>query len=253
MIDQVMNYFRDAFEGRFSKAERKVFVTTKDELNEANGQSNTLLVFTHYVQFTNLENEFQDYTYPQYNIVFTAVVNLNGQMKMYVNTLHKFRAPGTFKPGLLFSDLRTGIRNVTTLFETDGFVDMLDRQPVPFGKETVDLKRFASKALIESVDVDDNMIKVAFKRVVNAKNVKEVSHKVFADIRGLLELKMKTQIKYRIVSLGGNKFGMEFVLILPKDIDSAKFLTIQKMEALKMRFNFDDEDLKKIVQIVNKG
>lgn len=249
MVEGVMNYFHSGFDNKFDKAEEHVFVTVKTEKG-ADDKDYQVLVFNHYVQFTNLKNEHIEYTYPKYIVVFTAVVDAKGQMRMYVNTLHKFRAPGTFKYGHSFSDLKGGVSSLSGLFETDDFVDLLDRQPVPMADGKVNVKNFRSIEYIKDTKVENNTVFIQFNGKVTKENVQKVAIGVLADVRGLFSGYMKTQLRYKIVPPAK---GMEFILTLPTNVDTTKFITQEKQDLLKEHLGFDDKDMAQIIKLFNKG
>lgn len=254
LVVDITNYFKDGFDHKYSEATEQVFLTPGKPRKEGGAP---VLVFNHYVQFKNLVNEHMEYTYPIYIVVYTAVVDEEGSMSVYVNTLHKFRAPGTFKYGQPFKDLRSGVNSLGMLFEVDDFVDLLDRQPVPFKGEDIKGKmgKFASKEFIKDSDVEDNKILVTLNDKVTKKNIAEVAGKVWADVRGMLASFMKTNLRPKIVppTSGKGSYKLEFVLILPTDMDTKKFMTPQKLDRLKEELELDDGDVKKIIQLFNRG
>lgn len=248
MIETIMNHFKDNFVGSFSSADQQVFVTAEED--RASGDDK--LVFTHYVRFFDLRNESMEYTYPEYAVVFTGVIVPGGNdLQMYVNTLHKFRAPGSFKYGHAFKDAKSGVRELNALFETDDFVDMMDRHPVPLSNSDINISKLSSKDVIDDLSIENDLITVVFKKEVTKKTVNEAVKKVFGDLRNLIGSRTKAQIKYKPAQVDNQqRYFTVFSLILPKN---TKSLTVNDLHELQLKLGFDDEDRKRIVRLLNKG
>lgn len=249
LVKNVLNYFHESFKNKFKAAEEHIFVTPKT-ISGADGKEHQILVFNHYIAFADLVNEHMDYTYPQYIIVFTAMINDKGSMRMFVNTLHKFRAPGSFKPGSEFKDLKSGVNALSHLFEVDDFIDLLERQPMPISKDRMTPALFRAKDVIKNVDVKDNVIQVLFNSKVNRENIQDVAKQVLLDIRGMFEQNMKTNIRYQIIKPAK---GMQFILTKPSNYDSSKFMTPEQIDHIQNYLGLDDDEAAKFVQLFNKG
>jgi hypothetical protein len=250
-VEAAMNFFQSGLKNKFSAAEEHVFVNTA-RMTQPDGQEHTVFVFTHYVQFTNLHNDHTDYTYPTYVVVFTARVNEKGQMQMYVNTLHKFRPPGTFKVGHEFRNLRDAEKKLRHLFEIDDFVDLLDRQPVPVTKDELRLGNFVSKGFIKDVkiDVEDHSLQVLFNSKVTGKNFADVVSQTLLDLRGALSLRTTTTLRYKPAP---DRRSIDIILPIPSGADPKKFLTRDKVEHMKDTFGMDDQDIRNLMRAFHRG
>lgn len=249
LVEGISNYFHDGFQNKFTKAESHLFVTNQD-FKGTDGEKHPHLVFNHYLQFTNLQNDHLEYVFPTYIIAYTAVVNAAGGMRMYVTSQHKFRAPGTFKLGHEFKDMKSGVHALSAQFESDDFIDMLDRQPIPVTEDQIDLHKFASKEFIKDKKIANHTLTFMFNSKVNIKNVLQVAGKVGADVRALLSGKVKANLRTKIID---KTKGIEFIVTLPSNVNTQKFLTAEKIDRLKEDLDFDDRDIGKLMQLFNNG
>jgi len=250
MIQEVMNSFYSQLKDKFDAAEQYVYVTTKK--TDIPGSDGTILVFNHYIEFTGLRNDSQDFTYPKYFMVFSATINSKGLMRTFIQTLHKFKSPGTFKLGSQFNSVKQGISRLAGLLAADDFVDVLERSRVP--EDSLDVKHFAAREVIEDVKVtDDQVIKITLTKAVTDKNKDLVAKKVLEDIHRLLSGKTGGKIKYRAPKRNrADQYTLEFVVVLPPEADP-EALTPQQLDSLREDFGFDDDDLKAIRSIRQRG
>lgn len=248
IVIDVMNAFYGQMKNAFDKASQYAYVTTR--YDELDGPPS--LVFNHYVEFQGLRNDAQDYVYPQYFIIFTAIISPSGKMKLFVNTLHKFRAPGTFKPGYAFLTAQQGITKLAALLSTDEFIDLLERSPLPIEADDIDLTAFSAREVIDRVDIVENVLRVTFTAAVTEKNKKTVAEKVLVDIHRLLAGKTSSRIKYKLRRVSADRYQMEFVLVLPAERDESE-LSPDKLDRLREEFGFDDQDLLAIQSIMRRG
>jgi hypothetical protein len=237
---------------RLDKQYRNVKETTYLTLEEENQTGADFFVFHTYFRFQDLDNG-DGYIYPEYYIVFTAVIDPKMRMRMYVNTMHKFRPPGQFKYGHSFTDRKSGSRELEALLDVDELVDALEPQKVPVGDTGIDVGKFSAKQFITNVEVVDDVIRISFNRKVNKKNVKEVTIKVFQDIRGLMSTRSKSQVKYKIAQNSNNAFVAEFKLTLPPSEQMReKMLDATKIKILKEKFSFDDADIRNLMKMLHR-
>lgn len=92
--------------------------TSRTDYVYATAYAATGLEFNHYIQINSLYSPQVDYTYPEYYIVLTARVD-KGETKLYANTLHDFRAPGSFSVGSVVAhkDLEATLATLLTADE----------------------------------------------------------------------------------------------------------------------------------------
>lgn len=240
------------FINRLDKQYRNVKETSYLTLEEEDQTGADFFVFHTYFRFQDLDNG-DGYIYPEYYIVFTAVIDPKLRMRMYVNTLHKFRPPGQFKYGHSFTDLKSGKRELEALLDVDELIDALEPQKVPVGDTGIDLQKFGARQFISNVEVVNDIIKIQFNKKVTKKNVKEITIKVFQDIRGLMSTRSKSMVKYKITQSGNNTFNAEFKLTLPPSEQmTEKMLDATKIKILKEKFSFDDADIRNLMKMLHR-
>ncbi len=252
LLTKVMQNFYKQLKDKFSAAEQYVYVTQRSiDLPGATGEE---LVFNHYIEFSDLKNDAQDFVYGTYIIVFSATVNAKGQMKTYVQTLHKFRAPGTFKLGLQFTSEQSGTAKLAGLLAADNFVDLLERGKLPFTKDELDLTKFSSRAVIDNVDVDadTDTVTVVFTKAVDDSNLKTVTEKVISDLYRMLSGRTPNRLKYKTQKTRSGIYEAKFVLVVPAEADPSA-LTPQQLDRLSNEFGFDPQDIRALQSIRQRG
>lgn len=114
------------------------------------------LEFNHYIQIDGLHNPYVDYTYPEYYVVLTARTE-ESKTTLHVNTLHEFRAPGSFSVGdsCTPEQLETV---VTALLHADEFIAATDGAVLP--EIPLDVRQFNTP--VQNLAVQKNCVQGEF-------------------------------------------------------------------------------------------
>lgn len=247
-VDEIMAPVLLGLEGNFDSMTDTVLLTLQEEKNDI---GTTFYVFNRYYQFQNLDNG-DEFVYPEYVIVFTAVVTPALKMFMYVNVLHRFRPPGHFKFGLAFNDIRSGKHELESLLSADSMVDALEPQHMPY--DTMNKEKFAVRPHITDFSVlNDNLI-IKLHKVPN-NQLEELTKNLLNDVRAAIGRSIKGKsLKYRIEKTGTGKYTFKFKLALePSDQMREKGLNPQRVKILRTMFGADDEDIRNIEHVLLKG
>lgn len=218
-----------------------VYLTTTDD-----AKGKTTLVFSKYLALYGLKDD-TGFVYEDYYIVFTATVTPTAEMSMSVTTLTKWLIPGKFKVGHEFNSVKNLVNNVETLLDMENFSHILESVQVPVGKGDLKLTSTA----ISNVVVKGDVISISLKPT---KSLQAVVESVTTELLATLSTKTKMRVKYKVEKLAGGKAIIHYRLIAPEsDAAKQRLITSDKLQVLKDRLGFDDDDISAIVKFVNKG
>lgn len=115
------------------------------------------LEFNHYIHVSNLHNDYTDFTFPDYYVVVT--MRVEGESKsLHINTLHEFRAPGSFNIGQTVT-IDTLPSSLSALLDADEFLSDLDSPDLP----ELQLTPSMFKTPVQSVCLVGSSIEVGFE------------------------------------------------------------------------------------------
>lgn len=248
IVDDVMAPVLTALEGNYSQMQESILLTLQGDDSE-----DSYYVFNRYYLFADLDNG-DGFVYPEYVIVFTAVVSQVLVMNLYVNVLHRFRTPGHFKFGLSFADVKSGKHELDALLEADSMVDVLESQKMPSDKLQGIHEKFTAKQYIKDFRIDGDNIVIDLYKVTNA-NLDEVTKALLGDVRTALSFALKGKsLKYKREKSGQGKYTFTFKMTLqPSEQMREKGLNPQRIKILRDKFGADDNDIHSIEQVLMKG
>ena len=219
-----------------------IYLTTKDDAN-----GHTSLYFTKYLMLSNFRDD-TGYVYPEYYIVMTAVVSPAATMTMHITTLSKWLIPGKFKLGAAFTNAKTGMSKVETILELENFTDLLSKVPMPV--DSTHLKDLPKK-YVSKVEVQNDIITV-YLNAMPASQLDKAIADIYGALRAILLSKVKGVLRYRVDRHGKNKV-LHFSLNLPEgDEARKKMITVDKLRGLSDFLDFDDDDIRNVVRLINK-
>lgn len=246
-IKPVIEDLKTSLQGFYDKVSEKAYVTIVEN------EGKDVFYFSKYIKFNNLRND-NDFAYTEYYVIFTAIIDGQGFLQMYVNTLPKFEPPGKrLIPGHQFNDTKSAQQEVDSLLAIEHFLGVLDRLPFPID-EKPQLKKLGAKDFIKNIDFDpeSNTIHVDFNAKVNKKNLENVVLTIYKDLQGLLTPKTQGKLKHKTPYLQGKLYATDFILQRASGSTSPK-IDSNGIKMLKVRLGLDDDDISNIVRVLNKG
>ena len=218
----------------YSASKDYVYVTAKGDY---------ALCFNHYMQFDGLQNAHQDYTYPEYYVVLSAVVE--GQnVQLYANTLHKFRAPGAFNLGepLVSTNLNAALH---TLLAADEFID--NDQRMNLEQMSFEPKRF--KTPVVSLSVLDG--KVVAELRGNREQCVLKTRLLHKELTGAFSASLGGYVlKHKLVPKGKNRYQASYVAVPGM---AANGLDATAQAVLKNQLGLKPEQIAAVRRLLMKG
>lgn len=230
-------------------AERSYLTPQRDSDNRLN------FYFTRFFKIKDFTDDEGELTYPEYFVVLTCVVEPSHELSYYLNTLHKFRIPGTFNPGTKFTDYKSLVRVLNTYLEVDKFSGLLNTVSVPIEQKDLSIDKMPlSKKFIKSIkELDQQTLRVQLNSNVKI-STEELIKLLMLDMKALLSKTAKFDIKYKIKDSGANTY-IDFSFLLPQHESTRNTvsMTPDQHEMLKNTFNFDDKQIKLLNRVITKG
>lgn len=252
VVDPTVKVLLDRAEGKYKKpAEVKNYLFVKTDR-----AGNLFFVFQRYVILNNFASDDEAFTYPQYVVVFTAMVSNDKKMTMHVTTLHQARPPGTFKVGSSFVNEKTALQELDALLDMDKMVDLMSRATLP--KTGLDKTKFQnSKQYIQDIQVDPATrhvrIKLSKKVPQNPALRQRIIEKLFLDLRVALGYGAGQSIKYKQVHQADKSLVLDFVVVPNSSGRGRPSLTDRQRQLLETHFGFDEDDIHSLVRVMQRG
>lgn len=199
--------------------------------------------FNHYIQIDGLHNPYVEYTYPEYYVVLTARVE-NTQVTLHANTLHEFRAPGSFAVGeaLLPDQLETV---VTALLHADEFVAEADGATLP--NIPLDVRQFRTP--VQNLCVQNNCVQGEL--VCERPLAVQYSRALRAELQGAFGRHLPGYIfKCSLKRKGINRWTCSFVAVPTTD---QKGLDAHGERLLRDQLNFTPDQIGAVRRLLLKG
>jgi len=215
-----------------------VYLTTKDD-----DAGLTTLYFSKYLALFDLKDD-TGFVYDEYYIVFTGIVSPNAELNTYCTTLSKWIVPTKFKPGHEFTNVKNGIAAVEGMLDLENFTHLVSGVPSPLSRGEINL----DAKLVQNVTVKGDIIHVALKPT---KQLDAVVETVTKQLMAILSAKSDVRVKKRLERQSTN-YVIHYRLLVPEDKEHRhKYVTTDKLALLKDRLGFDDDDIAKIVRLLN--
>lgn len=199
--------------------------------------------FNHYIQIDGLHNPYVDYTYQEYYVVLTARVD-GDKTTLHANTLHEFRAPGSFSVGesLLPEQLETV---VTALLHADEFVADADGTALP--NIPLDVRQFRTP--VQNLCVQDKCVQGEF--LCEKTLAIQYSKALLAELQGAFGRHLPGYaFKCNLKRKGINRWCCSYVAV---PTTSQKGLDAYGERVLRDQLNFTPEQIGAVRKLLTKG
>lgn len=199
--------------------------------------------FNHYIQLDGLYNQFVGFTYPEYYLVLTARQTPT-TVELFVNTLHTFRAPGSFNIGQSFAgaDLETV---VTGLLHADEFVD--DDDGVTLPSLNLDAKLF--KTPVQNLCIQENCVtgEILGKREQAVAYSKTLMAELQATFGRCLP---GYTFKCKLTKRGIDRWQCAYMAV---PVPGANVLSPKDESMLRLQLNLSSDQIAAIRRLLTKG
>lgn len=209
----------------------------------ATSYGNNGFEFNHYIQIDGLHNPYVGFTYPEYYVVITARQTPAG-VTLHANTLHDFRAPGSFNIGdRLDADQLPTV--ITALLHADEFVDEQDGVELPNIPLDVRLFKTPVKNLcIQQNNITGELYGVRAEAIAYSKAL-------------LLELQAAFgrclpgySFKCKLTPRGKERWSCAYMAVA---VPGKNVLTAQGERVLRNQLNLNTEQITAIRRLLIKG
>lgn len=201
------------------------------------------IVFSVYVELEQLINS-AGYTFDEYFIVLTGVVNSKGDIAYYVNALPEFRVPGKYPLGRQIDNERDMERHVGMLLAHNDVATELDRVPLPFQNDDDKTKTFkAIKGVTDAKVVDDSLM-LEVPKTANKLADEKIAKETIALLNQVMRRKKDAAISWKSVVKGSKRY-LKFILYF-KPGTASKNLNVMKLNEIKDVFDLDEQQMQKL-------
>lgn len=238
----------DRATANLQKSLKKQYRSLKQYSYVTSGREPGSILFNHYVEFSDLVNGQQDYVYPEYYIVFSASIDVRNSMRMFVNSLHEFRAPGQFNIGQEFANEIECGQAVNTLMIADEFIDKFERPALLLKQSDVRVRKMLLKN-VQAVELLDNKLRVT-TGPTEKTDLETAIKSLCKDVTGLLlPHNVKGILKYKLSSAGQKRYNIDFVVVPTAKI----VLDANHEQLLRTRLGMNDDQIKGVRKLLDKG
>lgn len=220
----------------FEKNDHYLYVSVDDDGN---------IVFTDYILLVNAVNEDGQIA-PHLYISVQWIVG--GKVTVQVN--HEFETPTQLlrEGGESVGSVAEAVRAISHLLELEDFATSLGNVPLSalltIAPGDIDLKRFEFSNFIEKLKVDES--EITFVLRPEAKDLyKEICYQLFEEMKLLVRNSRKTRWR-----MDTSKKPNSVTFVLKKAAEHGE-IDIHDAEFMRQRFGISDNQLRKIVNIMN--
>lgn len=262
-LSKCLTFLSDVAEQHVPKEFKKYMQAVSDEVDThiaATDVKNMLyvsvfngsLVFTYYKLIEDAINEDGSITPSIYAVVQWVVGSRDQDSAVYVYLEHEFTIPNKLLKvgGHEVDSALEAVKKIGDLLRLEHFTSELGVIPLSlaFLKEPdlIDKTLFNEADLIKSMEVAPREITFQFKREVPSSDVQELAKQLYPQIAKLLRRSRTVRLDYRFDSRARTATYTSVGAAQAQDV------TLEDAEFLKDRFNLNDQQLNKVVQILNE-
>jgi hypothetical protein len=200
-----------------------------------------LFHFCYYIGIENLKDQ-SGYIYEVYYIVITAVITTQGVMKLYVNGLPDFAAPGKYPLGAEVDTNPNAKKRVDFLLSHNHFVTEHERLALPVTNERAQTSGIKNIRGVTGVDVVEDEFIVYVDNTITTANVQKVITEVMANLNTLVSARKRdTVFKYATVKRKGKK---AIVFILTPGIAKKQNMSQTQLTEVSELLGLSDKQVK---------
>lgn len=217
---------------------------------------NSTLVFSHYLHLQRLTDE-SGKEFPELFVVssfeLTGVTEKGAGLrpKIYLTTLNKFQAPGTFPLGKEVADIKTAVKILSALLDLDNFENSFNRIPI---NQMIDPKFvikeiFSIGNMVRELETDEDSLTFWFKKEVDSySKATNLAKQLSVELQVLTRTgNVKTPMEIKQEPRKG--FRVRFHFVRASDVP----ITFDDLRFLQNRWNVSQANIERILTILNKG
>ena len=201
------------------------------------------IVFSVYVELENLVNS-TGYTFDEYFIVLTGIVNGRGAIAYYVNALPEFRVPGKYQLGKQVDNEREMERYVGMLLAHNDVVAELDRMPLPFHDDDSRTTSFKAIRGVTDAKVADDSLMLEVSKTSSKTADEKIAKETIALLNQVMRRKKDAAVSWKSVVKGSKRY-LKFILYF-KPGTASKNLNVMKLDEIKDVFDLSDQEMQKL-------
>lgn len=211
--------------------------------------------FACYNIIENLKNA-DGYTFPQYVMVLTGVVDRNGKMRFFLNGLPDFKAPGKYAMGAEVTDDDDMVKRATLLLAHNDIVTQFEQKPMPMNTKEAQTRGFHK---IKNVDrafvISDELHVVVTKGKATPNNIHAIELEVrslLAEVVGNLKRK-RTIIMPKTVKNKAGETVIKFRLVpnLPSSDEKEQYnVNVTKLKELQEILDLPDDVIHEVKKAI---
>jgi len=207
------------------------------------------LHFSLYVGLSNLKDT-TGYSYKEYYVVLTGIVDGSGHIRYFLNTLPDFKVPGNYMVGKEVGTEQEMLGRIKMLLTTSDILSEYERKPMPVNTRDLHLKKINQVKGVRSAVVDKDEIVLGLTSKTQ-NNVNAVLTEIVPLLNRVVGLnpRSKSLFKWALKERGGKAF-LHFMLV-PKQGDkgTSEFsINREKLMDLQRALELDDESIRRMVE-----
>jgi hypothetical protein len=200
--------------------------------------SSGIFHFCDYIGIEGLKND-QGFTYDQYYVVVTGVVQKNGVMTFHVNGLPDFKAPGRYPLGKEVLDIAAAKKHVNLLLDHNNFVTDFEKKPMPIDTERAAGAGFTNIKGVDSVKVVDDELLVILKPDATERQIKSLELDVRARLNSVVGARKNDTVFQSKLVRNGSRRALKFILV--PNVGRKMDVSLQKLDEVSELMNLTDK------------
>ena len=200
--------------------------------------SSGIFHFCDYIGIEGLKNE-QGFTYDQYYVIVTGVVQKNGVMTFFINGLPDFKAPGRYPLGKEVLDIAGAKKHVNLLLDHNNFVVDFEKKPMPIDTDRAANAGFTSIKGVDSVKVVDDELLVILTADATDRQIKSLELDVRARLNSLVGARKNDTVFQSKLVRNGSRRALKFILV--PNVGRKMDVSLQKLDEVAEMMNLTDK------------
>lgn len=236
-VDDLTSYIIDSLDAKtYKDIFRQVYVTYDPE-------DKTLLHFSQYIGVEALKT-VTGFTFDQYYIVVTGVIDKEGRMTYYVNSFPDFKVPGKYPLGKETPTVDSAKKRVSLLLSHNDFAVTGDKLPMPIDDDRAKNSGLTSIKGVEKATVlNDELIVTLAPTVTSETTAQKILLDIMARLNAIAGTARSSKIfTYKLSKVKGKR-TIKFILV-PNVDKSTKHLNLDKLDEAAHLLNLTDTQKK---------
>lgn len=236
-VDDVTSYIIDSLDAKtYKDVFRQVYVTYDPEDKD-------LLHFSQYIGIEALKTT-EGFTFDQYYIVVTGVVDKEGRMTYYINSFPDFKVPGKYPIGKEVANIDAAKKRVSLLLSHNDFAVTADKLPMPIDDERAKTSGLTTLKGVEKVTVlNDELVVTLDTSVATEAATQKILLAVMARLNSIAGTARSSKIfTYKMSKVRGKR-TIKFILV-PNVDKSTRHINLEKLDEAAEFLNLTDTQKK---------